>query len=150
MDKNTRDILLKELVEKQIKNIKGSRKLSFHDLEKIVVGIPISIFDENCCIWTKHIKKNIKTKQEWINFYFNKEKTALHRLLYENYIGELTSEDHIKYKCGSHGGCCNVTHMIKYKYNYTNKTNESIKNEDNIKDETQQIEDIKKKLQMIF
>ena len=33
-----------------------------------------------------------------------------------NYVGVLEEDEYIKYKCKNVGKCCNVNHMIKYKY----------------------------------
>lgn len=112
------NILLKELLSKQLKNISGDKKLSYNDIIRINKFINISIFDpERCSLWNGYVtnEKN-KTKGTYINFYFNKKKIALHRLLYINYIGEISNEEYIKFSCENKGKCCNINHMKKYLY----------------------------------
>ena len=72
----------------------------------------------NCCIWNGYItnEKN-QSKGTYINFYFNKKKIALHRLLYINYVDDVNSNEYIKFSCINKGKCCNVNHMKKYIYN---------------------------------
>ena len=52
----------------------------------------------------------------YINFYFRGKKIALHRLLYINFIGNLDDDEYIKFSCTNKGKCCNLNHLIKYKY----------------------------------
>ncbi len=112
------NILLKELLSKQLKNISADKKLSYNDIIRINKFINVSIFDqERCSLWNGYVtnEKN-KTKGTYINFYFNKKKIALHRLLYINYIGEISNEEYIKFSCENKGKCCNINHMKKYLY----------------------------------
>ena len=41
----------------------------------------------------------------------------MHRLLYENYIGNINEDDYIKFTCINKGKCCNVNHLKKFSYN---------------------------------
>ena len=50
----------------------------------------------------------------YINFYFNKKKIALHRLLYINYVEDVSPNEYIKFLCDNKGKCCNINHMKKY------------------------------------
>jgi hypothetical protein len=108
----------KELMTKQIKNITVSKKLSYNDLKRIAKYITSSIFDENkCCLWTGYItNSNNKNKGTYINFYFRQKKVALHRLLYINFIGELSNDEYLKFSCINKGKCCNIHHMQKFQY----------------------------------
>ncbi len=110
---------LKELLINQIKNINPNKKLNYGDIKRISKFLVSSIFSENtCCIWNGYVtnEKN-QSKGTYINFYFNKKKIALHRLLYINYIGEISNKEYIRFTCDNKGKCCNINHMKKYSYN---------------------------------
>ena len=89
-----------------------------------------SIFSSNCSLWTGYITndKNIN-KGVYINFYYNKKKIALHRLLYANYVGEISDKEYIKYNCINKGKCCNIHHMSKFTYKKNDSTNSKNKKE---------------------
>jgi hypothetical protein len=123
---------LKELVKNQLKTVAPSRRLINGDHVRLAKYIDSSIFDEDqCCVWGGYITnaKNAK-KGTYINFYFRKKKVALHRLLYENYVGELGDEYYLKFSCDNEnkGKCCNVNHMLKYKYNSTDNDQSELEN----------------------
>ncbi len=118
-DSEDNNNIFKELLNKQRKNICLSKKLLFGDIKRISKFLSESIFDENkCSLWNGYItnEKN-QSKGTYINFYFNKKKIALHRLLYINYIGEISNDEYIKFSCENKGKCCNIHHMKKYSYN---------------------------------
>lgn len=118
-ENNNNNNFLKEMLTKQIKTVNSSKKLSYNDIKRISKFLNISIFDEEqCSLWTGYItnEKN-QSKGTYINFYFNKKKIALHRLLFLNYIGEISNEEYIKFSCENKGKCCNINHMKKYSYN---------------------------------
>jgi hypothetical protein len=132
---------LRELVLNQLKHIQSSRRLLYKDLCRITKYIESSVFDENkCCMWDGYITnaKNAK-KGTYINFFFRNKKVALHRLLYENFIGSLGDDYYLKFSCDdgdNKGKCCNVNHMIKYKYNSSpessSQSSESISSTDDV------------------
>lgn len=113
---------LKELVTNQLKTVPPNRRLIHKDLARITKYVDSSIFDEEkCCIWDGYVTnaKNAK-KGTYINFFFRNKKVALHRLLYENFVGPLGDDYYLKFSCDDEenkGKCCNVNHMLKYKYN---------------------------------
>lgn len=116
--------ILKELISSQLKDIPVDRKLRYKDMLRISKYINSSMFDDNvCCIWNGYVTniKNCK-KGTYVNFYFKNKKVALHRLLYENFVGELDNSEYLKFNCDHKGSCCNVRHMVKYKYNSENET----------------------------
>ena len=87
-------------------------------------------------MWSGYVTNDKNhTKGTYINFYFNKKKIALHRLLYLNYIGEISNKEYIRFTCDNKGKCCNINHMKKYSYNRnfikTNNNNNNI-NQNNI------------------
>lgn len=132
-DKN---IFFNELLKKQIKGISTDKKLNYNDIKRISKFIKSSVFDKNkCSIWNGYItNENNNLKGTYINFYFNKKKIALHRLLYLNYIGHLSDNEYLKFSCENRGKCCNVYHMKKYTYNNkkSNKSKSEIKKSNNM------------------
>lgn len=109
--------ILDELLKKQLKNV-TSNKLSFEDIRRLSKYIKSSIFDENyCSLWNGYItNSDNELKGIYINFYYNSKKVALHRILYSNYIGELTDDEYLKFSCKNKGKCCNIQHIQKFKY----------------------------------
>lgn len=123
MDINYTDIniRLNELLAKQINTISIDKKMSVKDIKRILKYTDNSIFDNNnCTIWKGYVTKN---KGIYINFFFNGKKTALHRLLYCNFVKNLYDNQYLTFTCNSKGLCCNVTHMSVKKYNNTNTNN---------------------------
>jgi hypothetical protein len=119
---------LDELTAKQLKNVPIDRKLHNKDLRRIIKYINSSIFDEDkCCMWNGYVTNESNSKRgTYVNFFFRNKKVALHRLLYENFIGQLGEDYYLKFSCDDNcydGKCCNVNHMLKYKY-ITSQNNE--------------------------
>ena len=113
MIKNTNGILV-ELIKNQKRDISSDKKLSYNDLKRISKYLKKSIFDDECSIWSGYITViNNDDKHSYINFYFNRKKHALHRLLYINYIDNLEDNEYIKFKCNNKGKCCNISHFYK-------------------------------------
>jgi hypothetical protein len=112
--------ILRELFEKQLKNVPIDRKLHFKDLRRITKYINTSIFDpDNCCMWNGYVTNETNIKRgTYVNFFFRKKKVALHRLLYENFVGCLGNDSYLKFSCDENGAgkCCNISHMIKCTY----------------------------------
>jgi len=113
--------ILSEMIEKQIRTNHHDNKLGFKDMHRIAKYVRESIFGDTCCIWNGYVTnlKNI-TKGTYVNFYFKNKKVALHRLLYNNFVERLDGNEYLKFSCSNRGKCCNVNHMIKYKYNISN------------------------------
>jgi hypothetical protein len=120
-DKN---IFFNELLKKQIVGIPTDKKLNYNDIKRISKFITSSVFEKKkCSLWNGYItNENNNSKGTYINFYFNKKKIALHRLLYINYIGDLSDNEYLKFSCENKGKCCNIHHMKKY--TYSNKNNQ--------------------------
>lgn len=123
-----------EMKRKQLPNVPQSKAFRPGDLQRIVQHTATSIFHkEDCALWTGYIT-NLKNKKKgtYINFYFrDKKKVALHRLLYANFKGVIGSNEYVKYSCENKGKCCNINHMIKFKYNTSNDDEKS--NKQNVK-----------------
>lgn len=110
--------LLSEMLRRQLKNVPADKKLKYNDLKRLCKYINSNIFDEStCCLWNGYIT-NIKNESKgvYINFYFRGKKAALHRLLYINFVGELTDDEYLKFSCENKGKCCNIAHLNKFKY----------------------------------
>jgi hypothetical protein len=119
------EILLDELKNKQIDNIPINKKLKDKDLKRIIKYTNKSIISSNeCILWKGFITTN---KGIYINFYFNGKKTALHRLLYLNYIGPIYDNQYLSFTCENGGKCCNINH-IKIKKKSIYKKNNISKN----------------------
>ena len=118
--------LLKELIRKQLPNVEDDKKLFLQDIQRICKNISSSPFHLNeCCVWEGYITNvNKSNKGTYINFYFRHKKVALHRLLYANYVGPITTTDYLKYTCKNKGTCCNINHLEKFKYNKSESNNQ--------------------------
>ena len=144
--------ILIELLNKQLKHIDITKKLSYNDLKRISNNVSTSLFDTECCLWKGYITTINKYDEDakehaYINFFYNKKKFSLHRLLYINYIGELDKSEYIKFSCENKGKCCNINHFYKanqdnqnnqdkqdYQDNQNNQNNQDNKNKQNNKD----------------
>jgi len=107
-----------QLSSRQIRNIPTHLKLTINDIKRICKYVDGNIFDgEKCCLWKGYITNmHNSNKGTYINFYFRKKKTALHRLLYSNFVKPLGSDEYLKFHCQNKGICCNVNHYKKYRY----------------------------------
>jgi len=89
------------------------------------LDIENSIFGDECCVWQGYVTNHNKpNKTNYVNFFFNKKKRSLHRILYYNFVGPLSSDHYLRYTCKNCGVCCNINHLQKFKYNNTLKTPE--------------------------
>ena len=129
VQKMNTDTILVELIKNQKKNIPVDKKLLHNDLKRISKYLTNSIFGNECSMWTGYVTviKNDE-KNSYVNFYYCGKKYALHRLLYQNFIGELLDSEYIKFKCPNKGKCCNISHFYKINKN-ENPDNPDNKNE---------------------
>jgi len=126
------DTILVELIKNQKKNIPVDKKLLHNDLKRISKYLTNSIFGNECSLWTGYVTviKN-EEKNSYVNFYYCGKKYALHRLLYQNFIGELLDSEYIKFKCPNKGKCCNINHFYKINKNENlNNTNDKNENKE--------------------
>jgi hypothetical protein len=94
-------------------NCPNNKKLSEKDLKRIYAKTGGITNDNNeCILWNGYITHN---KIDYINFYFNGRKCALHRLLYINFKGHINDNDYLEYICNNKGKCCNINHISKKK-----------------------------------
>lgn len=118
-----------DMINNQLIEIDDKYKLKSNDITRICKYLNNDIFGEECCIWQGSVANlNSSSKGTYINFYFNKNKVILHRLLFINYIDTLEDNEYIKFTCDNKGVCCNVNHYKKCKYN-------NIKKNDNVKED---------------
>ena len=109
---NNQNNIFQELIQNQRKNIIIDKKLNLNDLKRVSAYLTNSIFLDECAIWNGYITQ-FKNETYYINFYFNGKKVALHRLLYNNFIGDLDDSEYLKYTCENKGRCCNLNHFKK-------------------------------------
>ena len=110
--------ILTEMTQKQIKEIPNNKKLNYRDIKRLSDYIDQSIFKKgDCCLWKGYVtNSNVTGKVQYINFYFKGRKTALHRILYCNFVSPLGDNEYLKFTCNNRGKCCNLDHMKKHVY----------------------------------
>ena len=133
---NSKDLILTNLINNQ-KDIKLDKKLTYFDLKRISANLNKDIFTDECSLWNGSITNiNNQRKNNYISFFFKNKKVALHRLLYCNYIEDLSDNEYIKFNCDNKGRCCNINHFSKSclktqnKYYIKSKNQKRIKNEE--------------------
>jgi hypothetical protein len=106
--------LLAELCVKQRKHDNEKYQLEINDLTRFLKHVDTSIFNtDECVLWSGSLTKCNNGKSHYVNYYLNKRKLALHRILYINFIGDLDNKQYLKYICDNPGNCCNIKHFIK-------------------------------------
>ena len=107
--------IVNKLFNNQLKNIDHKYRLNTKDIIRLASYINSDPFSEtDCCKWRGAISKSTH-QSKYINFWFNKKKQALHRILYLNYKGELLKNKYLKFTClnpNMKGICCNINHII--------------------------------------
>ena len=111
---NSRDEIVNKLFAKQIDNVDPKYRLNAKDIVRLSSYIGSDPFCESeCCRWKGAISKS-SHQSKYINFWFNKKKQALHRILYLNYKGELPKNRYLRFSCPNanmRGVCCNINHL---------------------------------------
>jgi hypothetical protein len=109
--------IISQFISNQLPNIPDEYKLKPKDFAKISKNIDIDIFQKNTCtLWHGVLCNKDKPKKGvYINYYFNRKKTTLHRLLYINFVGSLDDKEYLKFKCLNKGHCCNINCLEKAK-----------------------------------
>lgn len=129
--------MLAELCVKQRKHDNEKYQLEINDLTRFLKHIETSIFNtDECVIWSGSLTKCNNGKSQYVNYYLNKRKLALHRILYINFVDDLEHNQYLKYVCNNPGLCCNIKHFIKVNDNEMNdnkyNTNVESNNKENI------------------
>ena len=109
---NDKNGIYQELIKNQRKSLDTSKQLDLSDLKRISNYLSSSIFTDKCSLWNGYITQ-FKNKGSYINFFYKGKKTALHRLLYYNYIGDIQENEYLKYNCENKGKCCCINHIVK-------------------------------------
>ncbi len=115
------NLLISELLNKQLQNVPNDKKLQYNDLKRLSKYLAGDIFNDQgvCCQFSGYITNSNpkdESKGVYINFYFLGRKFILHRLLYVNFVGELGDDEYLKFTCPNKGKCCNIHHLKKFKY----------------------------------
>lgn len=106
--------MLAELCVKQRKHDNEKYQLEINDLTRFLKHIDTSIFNtDDCVLWSGSLTKCNNGKSHYVNYYLNKRKLALHRILYINFVDDLDNKQYLKYICDNPGICCNIKHFIK-------------------------------------
>jgi hypothetical protein len=114
---------IEDMLNSQRNDCPIEKKLSEKDLKRIFLKTG-GIIGDDCIIWQGYITHN---KIDYVNFYFNGKKCALHRLLYINFKGKLNDNDYLYFNCNNKGKCCNINHFSK-KRSSINSQNKSVGN----------------------
>jgi hypothetical protein len=120
--------LLIELINNQRNNIDYNKKLDIKDLHRICKNLSSSIFykSSDCCLWHGYVTKITSSNTKYINFFFKKKKYALHRLLFENFVGEIDKSEYLRFSCENKGICCNINHIKKITRKYTKNNKKAV------------------------
>ena len=104
-------------------DIPEESKLGIRHIIRISKYLNKSIFDKNeCSIWQGYIIiQNREYSCPFVNIYFKHKKVNLHRLLFINYKDSLKKDEYIKFICENPGKCCNINHMMKFKFHFNKK-----------------------------
>lgn len=111
------DKLFKELRESQrSENVipKHLRLNSRHLLTIASKSVTETFNTDECIVWTGYIRKFNAGNYKVIPFSINGRLRLLHRLLYLNFVGELSRTEHLRFECKT-DGCCNYKHLYKCK-----------------------------------
>ncbi len=107
---NQQLVIFQDLLSNQRK-INSIKKLKITDIKRLSFYLEKSIFTDECSIWKGYIIEN--KNNEYINFFFNKKKVSLQRLLYINFVDDLSDNEYLQYTCENRGKCCSIKHFTK-------------------------------------
>jgi len=102
--------LLEELILKQKKGVIEKKRLYYNDFRRIVKYTEKSLFGNECVPWKGAVRSH---NSKYVCFYFRNGKFALHRLLYNNFVGSLSEGEYIYFSCENKGECCCIHHIHK-------------------------------------
>lgn len=111
--------ILNELINKQRKDVPSKSKFQYSDFKRVCHYINRSIFlEDKCCIWSipKPLRRCKKRIIPAVNFYFNNKRVTLTRLLYINFIDDISDREYIHAFCKNRGSCVNLNHIEKRSY----------------------------------
>ena len=135
--------MLAELCVKQRKHDNEKYQLEINDLTRFLKHIDTSIFNtDECVLWSGSLTKCNNGKSHYVNYYLNKRKLALHRILYINFVGDLDHNQYLKYTCDNPGKCCNIKHFVKVNDEEPDSESDIDSVEPEIKKEPKKIENV--------
>jgi len=108
----------KELINEMVRNqhvvLEKKYRLEHSDIERISKYIDDSIFQTSRCVkWSGYLTKCNGGKSQYVNFFIKGKKLAIHRILYINFVGDLSTTQYLKYTCDNPGCCCNINHFYR-------------------------------------
>lgn len=108
---------LAELVRNQLLDVPEENRLRLTDMERLAkFSDGHSYFDPvRSTLFVGYVNKN-RPQDTCITFFFRKKKVALHRLLFQNYLGELTFRHYVRHLCGHRYSCVNILHLRRNDY----------------------------------
>ena len=135
--------LLAELCVKQRKHDNEKYQLEINDLTRFLKHVNTSIFNTNeCVLWSGSLTKCNNGKSHYVNYYLNKRKLALHRILYINFVGDLDNKQYLKYTCSNPGKCCNIKHFIKVNDNEVEDEESSDSEDSEVKETSKTVNNV--------
>jgi len=108
-DKNK---IYENLIKNQLSNVDIKYRLNLSDLRRIADNLLDDIFSNECSIWAGPVITNSNNKS-YISFFYNTKKISIHRILYKNYINNLSDNEYLKYTCKNQEICCCINHFYK-------------------------------------
>lgn len=94
----------------QIPRVGMYDKLGLEDLLRVAEGLNGNIFNNNgACVGFRESLLTGKPAQ----FSFEGHKVPLNRLLYHNFIGDVSDADVVENSCVNKSTCCNIRHITK-------------------------------------
>lgn len=90
---------------RDVPDIGNYGKLEYEDIKRLDRYIDGDIFSQYCCVY------NGERKTNYITMSFRSKKISVLRLIYHNYVSDITRSDRILYLCDKKGVCCNINHI---------------------------------------
>lgn len=105
--------IFRKYFSQQRKNIANNDiygRMSFEDIKRVEKNIQGDIFSNECCSYKGEI-----TNKNYLTISFNGIKVSVLRLLYHNYIDDITENHILTYKCKNRSLCCCLNHLGCYR-----------------------------------
>lgn len=101
---NFRALLNNQRPKNEIKDIGNYGLLDFNDIKRLDMYLKGNIFSRSCCLYLGEIKNKYSTIS------YKGKKVSVLRLIYHNYVDDITTSDTLEYTCQNAGTCCNINH----------------------------------------
>lgn len=103
--------IFKLMIDHQRAAVGEHYRLTENDIRRISRYIKADIFNtRQCVLWDGYINQK-GNKTQYAKISFRGKKVLLHRLLYHNFIGDVSESDEILYTCKNRGKCCTLAHL---------------------------------------